>query len=338
MTVGLSFAQKPYRVGTTAADFLSIGYGSAGIAMGDAQVSMVEDISGIYWNPAGMAFMKKNEAQFIYQPWIADINTAMVGVGVVLPDIGTLSLGAVSANYGDIPVTNMDAQEGTGELYHASEYAFSLSYSRLLTEWFAFGSSIKYINSNIWHTSANAVALDLGVIVNTFFFSPTKNRADGMKIGMSIANYGTRMQYNGLDIVYPIDPIPSEHGNYSDVPGQYRMSSWELPLIFRIGVSLNAVKTEQHRITVELDALHPNNSAEYINLGAEYALTLPSTGIFYLRTGYKALGLPDSQYGMTFGVGFTKYLMNNISLKVGYAFRNIGVLGASNSYSMSIVF
>ena len=45
-------AQKPIRVGTTAAEFLSIGYGSAGCAMGDAYVGVVDDISGVYWNPA----------------------------------------------------------------------------------------------------------------------------------------------------------------------------------------------------------------------------------------------------------------------------------------------
>ena len=50
-----SQAQNPIRAGTTAANFLEIGYGTAGCAMGDAYVSMARDLSSIYWNPAGLA-------------------------------------------------------------------------------------------------------------------------------------------------------------------------------------------------------------------------------------------------------------------------------------------
>ena len=55
----LSAQNRPYRVGTTTASFLEIGYGNAGIAMGDAYVSMADDITALYWNPAGLAFMKR---------------------------------------------------------------------------------------------------------------------------------------------------------------------------------------------------------------------------------------------------------------------------------------
>ena len=331
-------AQRPYRVGTTTANFLEIGFGTAGVAMGDAQVSMVHDISGIYWNPAGMAFMKQNQARFMYQPWIADINTAFVAAGVVLPGMGTLGAGLVSANYGEMAVTTLDAQEGTGEMFRASDYAFALSFARLITDWFAFGASVKYINSGIWHMSASAVAVDLGVIVNTDFFSPTGNRKDGMRIGMSISNYGTRMKYDGLDLIHPIDPEPDEHGNYGDVPGQYRMNEWELPLIFRIGIAQILYKSEHHRLTVEADALHPNNNAESVNAGMEYAFTMPSSGTFFLRGGYKALWLPDSQYGLTLGLGFEKYLMQNVAVQIDYAYRYMPVFGNIHCYSLGFSF
>ena len=45
---GALLAQKPYRIGTTAANFLEIGYGSAGAAMGDAYVSVANDLSSAY--------------------------------------------------------------------------------------------------------------------------------------------------------------------------------------------------------------------------------------------------------------------------------------------------
>lgn len=338
LTVALSFAQKPYRVGTTAANFLEIGYGTSGIAMGDAYVSSVKDVSAIYWNPSGLAFIPKNEAVFSYQPWIADISTAFVGAGIRIEGIGSLGFHIIHAGYGDIAVTNMEAQEGTGEFYSADEYSFGITYARQLTNWFSFGATAKYITSKIWHVSASAMAVDLGVLVQTKFFSTTGKRSDGLRIGMSISNFGTRMRYDGIDLVYPIDPLPDENGNYSDVPGQYRLSYWELPLIFRIGTSLDVIKMEHHVLTMELDALHPNNNSESVNMGGQYSFKIPQTGEFFLRAGYKGLFMPKSEYGLTVGIGLVKYLMNNMSLRVDYAFRDVGVLGNVHSYSIGLIF
>lgn len=335
---GLLFGQKPYRVGTTAASFLEYGYGPAGSAMGDAYVAMANDLSSMYWNPAGLAFMKQSEAQFLVQPWVVDINTSYATAGMVLPGIGTIGLGFMSVDYGDMEVTTVDMQEGTGEQFQAKDYAINLSYARALTDWFAFGANAKYIGSEIWHTSASALALDLGVIVKTAFFSPTSERAQGLRIGMSISNYGTRMRYNGIDLVQSIDIDPYADGNYQYTQGQFRLSEWELPLLFRIGVSVIPVYTEKSRLRLAVDALHPNNSSEYVNIGAEYEYNLTGTGKVFLRAGYKSLFLPESEYGLGVGAGFVKYLMNNLALKVDYAYRDVGVLGKVHSYSLGFMF
>jgi hypothetical protein len=334
-----SDTQKPHRrVGTTTADFLAIGFGSAGAAMGDAYVSVVNDLSAAYWNPAGLSYLTQHEAQFSYQPWIADINTSFTGVGLVLPNLGTFSLSLIQAGYGEIEVTNLTMQDGTGEKYTANDIAVSLSFARKLANWFAFGASGKYVASKIWHSSASAFAVDLGVIVNTRFFSPTGKTEDGLNIGMSISNYGTKMKYDGLDLLQPIDIAPYEQGNYRDVPGKFSLQGWELPLIFRIGISINALVTGPHRLILAADALHPNNNMESVNLGCQYQATLPTAGQFYLRGGYKALFLDDSEYGWSFGGGIVLRMMHNVGLKVDYAYRGMGVLGKTNCYTVGVLF
>ncbi|HPG39070.1 MAG TPA: PorV/PorQ family protein [bacterium] len=335
------FAQKePYRVGTTTANFLEIGYGSAGNGMGDAIVSTVDDLSAIYWNPAGLAYMRQNGVQFMMQPWIADINTMFTSVGMVSPRYGTFAIGIYQVDYGREEVTTMDMQDGTGEHYSAVDYCFSLSYGRKLTDWFAFGASTKLVTSRIWHTTANAFALDLGAIVNTQFFSPTGNREDGMAIGMSISNYGTRMKYDGMDLLQPIDPTPNESGDYDNVEGQYRMQGWELPLIFRLGFAIHPIVIGNNRLTLEVDALHPNNNSESVNVGAEYQYTVPSFGSFYLRSGYKGLFMNESEYGLAFGAGviYRMRSLNNMAMRIDYAYRDIGVLGTTNCYTFTFVF
>ena len=43
-------AQEPYRRGTTAGNFLEIGYGSRGSAMGDAAVASANDLESFMYN------------------------------------------------------------------------------------------------------------------------------------------------------------------------------------------------------------------------------------------------------------------------------------------------
>jgi len=332
------YSQTPIRVGTTAANFLEIGYGTAGVAMGDACVSHTNDLSSIYWNPAGLAYMNHSEVMFIYQPWIVDINTSFVAVGIVIPSIGTISLGLISVNYGNMEVTTLAMQEGTGEIFSPNDMSFSLSYARKLTDWFSIGTSAKYISSNILHTNASAFAMDFGVIINTYFFSPYKGRENGLKIGMSISNYGTRMKYNGMDLMNPIDISPYEEGNFRDVPGQFGMQDWELPLIFRMGVSLKPIVTESHEILLTVDALHPNNNSESVNAGMQYTLISPSFGKFYLRAGYKALFMENSEYGLTLGGGVVKNFFGNNTLKIDYFFRDIGILGTTHGFGLNYGF
>ncbi|MBL7135889.1 MAG: PorV/PorQ family protein [Candidatus Marinimicrobia bacterium] len=338
MLFSTSLLTQDNRVGTTAATFLEMGIGSAGNAMGEAYVSVARDLSSIYWNPSGLAYIESNEAQFMYRPWIADINITFVGGAVFLPRIGTLALGITSMNFGSTEVTTLEMQEGTGEMFSAMDYAVSFSYARKLAQWFAFGVTGKFISSEISRLNANAIAMDLGVIVNTRFFSPDGNRENGLTIGMSISNYGTRMRYEGMELLRSIDILPNQHGNYKDVEGQFKLQSWDLPVIFRIGVSFHPIIIGSQRLTLSLDALHPNNNSESVNAGAEYQIATPSVGCFLLRGGWHGLFLDGTQHGLTFGSGIHFTLLHNKIVKVDYAFQDVGILGNYSTFTLGIVF
>jgi len=334
-----AFSQnKPYRVGTTAASFLEMGVGSAGNAMGEAYVSVTRDLSSIYWNPSGLAYLNSVEALFMYRPWIAGISTAFAGAAVNVQNLGTFGFGISSMDFGSTEVTTMEMQEGTGETFSAVDYAVSLSYARRIVQWFAFGTTGKYISSKISRLNAKALALDLGVMVNTPFFSPDGNQENGLTIGMSISNYGTRMRYEGMELLRPIDIKPDENGNYKDVEGQFKLQSWDLPIIFRLGFSFVPLLTGAQKLTVAFDALHPNNNSESINAGAEYQLSIPAVGRFFLRGGWHGLLMDDAPYGLTAGGGIHFTLLNNIILKVDYSFQDTEYFDNYSGYSVGIVF
>jgi hypothetical protein len=155
---------------------------------------------------------------------------------------------------------------------------------------------------------------------------------------MSISNYGTPLKYDGLDLLRPIDISPAEEGNYRDASGQFRLQGWELPLLFRIGVSVTPIATENHEIILAVDALHPNNNTESVNIGGQYALNLPTFGKVFLRAGYKGLFMEDSQYGLSYGFGVQTNLLFNRGLKLDFSYRDLGILGSTYSYGISVLF
>ena len=335
----LCFSHAQYRYGTTAANFLEIGTSSNAVAMGEAYVSLADDAISAYWNPAGLANVKGFEFGLSSQEWVVGINHANFAAAVNMGKYGTISTWYTDFDYGSIEVTNVGDQDGTGEYYNANEVVASLAYGRNLVDWFSFGASLKMITSNIWHSSARATALDLGVIVKTNFFSKTKDRNNGMKIGMSISNYGSKMRYDGIDLINPIDILENENGNYEDVIGQYRTESWEMPLIFRLGASIKPITNEFHTLIISADVLHPNNNSESINIGSEYSLRMIGGNTFFLRGGVKGLGIAQSNdvyvvsdlelpfSSLTFGLGYEKSIAKNKSIGIDYSYQSIGLLG-----------
>ena len=318
--------------------FLLIAPGARAGGMGEAQVAVANDAYASYWNPAGLASLKKPSVVFMLQPWLVDINMLFTGGAVVIPGIGNIGFGITQMDYGEMDVTTLEYQEGTGEKFKATDLAASFTYSRKIVSWFSFGSSVKYVRSNIWHSSASAFALDLGVLVNTKFFSFTGKDEDGLNIGMSISNYGTRMQFDGIDSYQPIDISEYEAGNYGDVAGQFRTSQWELPLIFRIGVALKPIANNFMDVKVGIDALHPNNNSESINTGISIDNKIPGFGVFSFRGGMKAIFMDSPQYGATGGFGLKMNYLGNRSIQIDYAFKDIGILGNMHAYTIGLSF
>ncbi|NQT26148.1 PorV/PorQ family protein [candidate division KSB1 bacterium] len=325
------------RVGTTAANFLELGFDPQGTAMGDACVSTVNNLSSIYWNPAGLGFMEHNEVYFSYQSWLVDTHTYLVAAGFVAPSLGTFAISVMGMNYGEMEVTTLELQEGTGEKFTPADMAINLSYARNLTSWFGFGATVKYIHSSIFHSTASATAVDMGAIIKTGFFS-SSNDKEGLRIGMSLSNYGTRMRYGGLDLLRSIDISPDETGNYKDVEVEFKTDSWELPLLFRVGISLDPIVLTKHRLTLAADALHANNNNESVNLGAIYTLSMPGLGKVFLRGGYRGMFMENSEFGPTYGFGFLLQTMPKRAIQLNYAFRDIGLLGTTHVMGFSFLF
>src|SRR3990172_5152105 len=76
-----SYAGRGDKAGTSAAPMLLIPVGARDIAIGGANLASTIGVDAIYYNPAGLAFSKKNsEALFSHMTYIADIGVDYLGV------------------------------------------------------------------------------------------------------------------------------------------------------------------------------------------------------------------------------------------------------------------
>jgi hypothetical protein len=327
MIQSIGFSQVT-KTGTTAAKFLSVGIGPRANAMGGAFSSIVNDASALYWNPAGAAALTQNEAMFTYTSLFKDLDINLNYIAVVIPaeDIGSFGLSVTALDYGEMDVTTELYPEGTGERFSASSYAFGLSYARNITEWFAAGMTVKYITEGIFNSTANGVAFDVGTLFKTPFW--------GIKFATIISNYGSKMQMTGEDLLIRYDSDPNSEGNNETVDAYYKTDYFELPLKLQIGISKDLEFFDGQRLTLAVDATHPNDNAESVNIGGELSFL---DNLIFLRGGYKALFLDDNQEGLTLGAGLN-YVLGVFAFGFDYSYQEFEFLSYTHSFGVSFKF
>jgi hypothetical protein len=293
--------------------------------MGNAFTATVDDPTAIYWNPAGLASMTQGGFSAEIAQGLADIDFNFVSV--VLPSrAGTFGVGVTSMRTPDMEVTTVDEQNGTGETFNAGSLAFAFSYGRALTDRFSLGITAKFINERIWHSTSSGFALDIGTMFVTPFY--------GIRLGAAITNFGTKMSLNGDDLLIRVDVDPNNSGNNESNRALLRTDAYDLPLTMRIGVAGEVVQNDAGRLTLAVEALNPNNSDQYVNVGAEIGLL---GDLVMLRGGYSELFLDDSIRSFTAGAGL-RYRFGSLNFAFDYAFERQEFFTDINRFSFAFLF
>lgn len=315
------------KTGTAAAQFLKIGVGARGSGMGNAFTAMSGDLSAMYWNPAGMAYIYGVETMFVNSQWLAGIDFNYFAFAYNIRGIGVIGASVTALSVPDDIVRTVEKPEGTGELFDANDMAINLSFAKRLTDKFSIGGNIKFIRQQIWHASASTVAADLGAL----FITPFKN----IRLGASLSNFGNNMQLIGRDLNISVDPDPNNEGNVEFIDALYQTDAFPLPLLFRVGISGELIQTNAMRVSFGLDALHPNDNAESVNTGIEVAFS----ETFFIRGGYSSLFREDSEEGFTLGAGLNYRVWGTSTiLKLDYSYSDYQRLEGVQRISLGFKF
>ncbi|MDQ3278237.1 MAG: PorV/PorQ family protein [Bacteroidota bacterium] len=179
--LGLTFSSAQAQFRKYSNEFLNIGAGARGLAMGSAQVASVNDGTAGYWNPAGLAYVKDHgNVNVMHAEYFAGIGKYDYA-SIALPmsnNKRTIGISALRFAVDDI-MNTLFLVEPDGSVnynniqsFSSADYGFLLSLAQNLTE--TKNKSVNFgINAKVIHRSVGSFAkawgfgLDAGLQIRT---------------------------------------------------------------------------------------------------------------------------------------------------------------------------
>lgn len=226
LTVSSAFA-----ITNTGAVWLLIAPGARAEAMGEAQVAIANDAYASYYNPAGLAYMKKNEIGAMYSKWLPNLvndmyYTFLTG-GYHVPGVGTFGGHAIYLNLGEQQWTDeYGTSLGTFISYMT---AVSASYATKINDNSAIGVNLKFAYQMLSQVGTGTergdgdsfhLGFDVGYQIRNLF-------NDHLDLGFAISNIGPKIAFvdkaqadpqpTNLKMGFNLNILKQEHNDLSFV-------------------------------------------------------------------------------------------------------------------------
>jgi hypothetical protein len=337
--------------GTTSAEFLLLGAGARGTALGSSFAAIATDVSALYYNPAGVAMLDRPGLMIGTYDYVADTRYSWGGVAFPFSG-GARTLGFQLGTFGfkDQPIYTEDQPNGTGGTYSVNQTFVGATFAQNFSDRFSAGITAKYVDDRLGTVSGSAFAVDFG----TNFHASLNNHP--VKFSFVLANLGSNLSYTGTGLGGNVarDPLPGEDP-VPTLPQQANLltKDFPLPTTFRVGLAYDIITGENNRLTALGDFNQPNNNKPGFAFGSEWQSQKigGSNFGFALRGSYSytgannldpqssttALSDEENLQGLAFGGG----LMyggngNGFGLSLDYAYKYLGILGPTNFFSFSL--
>jgi len=253
MVIQISWAQLDYgfefsKAGTAGFQFLKIDVGARESAMGGAVTSLVRDANAVFWNPAGIAHVRKIDCVTSVNNWL--VKSQLASISLAYPFGSTvMSLNLLNYKIADFEETTVVSSAGTGNMISAGDTQIGLAVARRFTNRLSIGLQLKYNHEYLAEYTNNNWMIDVGSIYITGFRDLT--------LGFAFQHFGPDMRF--------------------------AQQQFRTPLLFRIGASDKLIDNEMGSLTLGIDLVHPTDNVEWVNVGFEYKLG----EILALRLGYR---------------------------------------------------
>lgn len=361
--------------GVRAAEFLTIPVGARGIGMGSAYTAVADDISAIWWNPAGLGYLEGREVMVNVVDYTMDLTYSYAAFATPISD-GRVVVGGFFG-YLDIPdmeITTVQRPEGTGSFFNAYDFQMGGSLAYTLSDRFIGGLNLKYVHQDVWgNISGSAFAIDAGAIYHT----ELANRE--IKFSFAVQNLGTNITMRGNKMLIAVGPedmdfnYPTGYGNFSNIPtsnagensipdvfsrrntrqAYLKTNTYRLPTTVKLALSYNIFTSEKLNWLASAELWRPSYIPISYASGTEVSynfdmLTTASLRLgFMVQTdeytenvdqfGYQYYGDDPTLRGLSFGGGIQR-MWGNRAIRFNYAYKNKGRLSADNFFTVTLGF
>jgi len=194
-----AFAQAAFSssaAGTTTANFLKLGVGARGEALGEAYSALADDASAIYWNPAALTQIPEKTASLtvMHAPYLNPTYFDFAGYAQNTGDAGVFGGGLQYFSGGSI--TQTDTTGTSIGTFNPYDLAASLAYAHT---WNGFGLGLagKFIRSQLLD-AAQTGAVDIGILSPAYV-------QDRLRLAFVASNLGGRMTFDQESFGLPLN-------------------------------------------------------------------------------------------------------------------------------------
>lgn len=296
------------RTGTSSLQFLKIGNSARSGGMGETFVAISDDMSALFYNPAGLVLFKENGMIFSHTEWFVDTRLEYFGGVYHIGNNNAIGLSVTSLSTEDMKVTTEFQPEGTGDYFRFSDISVGLSFARQMTEQFSFGATVKYVEETLGELKMRTVLGDIATIYKTGLGTT--------RFAVAITNFGAQVAPSGSVKLL---------GNRTADDFQ----KFPPPTLFKIGFAFEPVMTSVNRLTTSIQLNSPNDNAEFMNLGVEYAYK----EYLFFRGGYKFNVDAES---FSLGAGF-KVPVSFSKVNLDYSISKYKELGFAQRLTLNVL-
>ncbi len=156
-----------------AGDPLLLGAGARALGMGNAFVSISDDATAVYWNPAGLARLKRNESQVQHAERFGGTVKHDVITAAGPSPVGGFGIGLLRLGVEDIKLTTLeDPSESLSSKNRAvvssevgtSDTSLHLCYGRAVRPGIYLGTTLKLIWRNLAAGDGSGYGIDVGAL------------------------------------------------------------------------------------------------------------------------------------------------------------------------------
>jgi hypothetical protein len=269
---------------------------------------VANDISALYWNPAGLMQFKEYGVHFSHSEWLVGLKHEFAGGIFRLGQNNVIGASFTSLHTEAMQRTTEFQPTGTGEYFRFGDLAFGISFARKLTQQFSFGATVKYVEETLAELKMRGFMFDLG----TYYWTGLYNS----RFAVTISNFGSQVK-------------PSGSVNLINGGVLNEFQEFPTPTIFRIGFAIDPIDNKKNKLTTTIQLNHPNDNAENINVGAEYSFR----DMFFIRGGYK-FNVESENYSGGIGV---KVPISIAKASVDYSIANFKDLGFTHRITVNLL-